>query len=45
MIADAYEWRETQAIEKAMAQNSNLQKEWKEQQLQEVEDNLIEDDI
>ena len=39
MIADAYEWRETQAIEKAMAQNSNLQKEWKEQQLQEVEDN------
>lgn len=45
MIADAYEWRETQAIEKAMAQNSNLQKEWKEQQLQEVEDNLVEDDI
>lgn len=45
MIADAYEWRETQAIEKAMAQNSNLQKEWKEQQLQEVEDILIEDDI
>lgn len=45
MIADAYEWRETQAIEKAIAQNSCLQQEWKEKQLQEVEENLIEEDI
>lgn len=44
MIADAYEWRETQVIEKAMAENSSLQKEWEEKQFQEVENNLIEDD-
>lgn len=43
MAADAYEWRETLAIEKAMAQNNALQKEWQDKQIKAVDNNITYD--
>lgn len=43
MLANAYEWRETLAIEKAMAKDKSIQHAWENKQIQEVHE-FVEDE-